>query len=146
MDLIQHRGHTAKALEQADDAYTLHAEPCHAKWLGTDWAIDAVQTQQTLGDQVFDWLVVDHYALDGRWEKAMRTHTRRIMVIDDLADRPHACDLLLDQTFGRQMEDYIPLVPEACTLLCGSQFALLRPEFAALREYSLKRRAQPALK
>jgi UDP-2,4-diacetamido-2,4,6-trideoxy-beta-L-altropyranose hydrolase len=93
-----------------------------------------------------DWLVADHYALDARWEEAMRPLTKRIMVIDDLADRHHACDLLLDQTFGRQEVDYIPLVPDGCKLLCGSQNALLRPEFAALREYSLKRRAQPVLK
>lgn len=146
LGLIQQRGHKAKALEQADDAYKAPAYPCHAKWLGIDWASDAAQTQQALGDQVVDWLVVDHYALDRRWEQAMRPYTRRILVIDDLADRPHACDLLLDQTFERQTVDYIPLVPEGCTLLCGSKFALLRPEFAALREYSLKRRAHPVLK
>ena len=68
------------------------------------------------------------------------------MVIDDLADRPHACDLLLDQTFGRDAADYRPLVPADCRLLCGSQYALLRPEFAALRPYSLQRRARPALR
>jgi len=68
------------------------------------------------------------------------------MVIDDLADRPHACDLLLDQTFGREATDYHPFVPAACRLLCGSQYALLRPEFAALRPYSLQRRAQPTLR
>jgi UDP-4-amino-4,6-dideoxy-N-acetyl-beta-L-altrosamine N-acetyltransferase len=69
------------------------------------------------------------------------------MVIDDLADRPHVCDLLLDQTFGRRATDYVPLVPDGCRLLCGSQkYALLRPEFAALREYSLKRRAKPVLR
>lgn len=146
LDLIQQRGHTAQALAPADDAYTAPADPCHAQWLGTDWASDAEQTKQALGDQVLDWLVVDHYALDRRWEQAMRQHTRRIMVIDDLVDRPHACDLLLDQTFGRRATDYLPLVPDGCDLLCGAHYALLRSEFAAIREYSLKRRAQPVLK
>lgn len=146
LDLIQQRGHTAKALAPSDDTFTDPAEPCHTKWLGTDWASDAAQTQQALGDQVVDWLVVDHYTIDARWERALAPHYRKLMVIDDLADRPHACDLLLDQTYGRDAADYRSVVPADCRLLCGSQYALLRPEFAALRPYSLLRRAKPALR
>lgn len=67
------------------------------------------------------------------------------MVIDDLADRAHQCDMLLDQNLGRQATDYVGLVPNECTVLAGPQYALLRPEFAALREYSLERRKQPKL-
>jgi UDP-2,4-diacetamido-2,4,6-trideoxy-beta-L-altropyranose hydrolase len=73
-------------------------------------------------------------------------HCGQLIVIDDLADRAHVCNLLLDQTFGRDSKDYRPLVPEGCTLLCGSNYALLRPEFAAFRPYSLQRRVQPQLK
>jgi len=146
LDLIQQRGHQDKVLAPADDAYAASDEQCHAQWLGTGWASDAEQTQQALGNQVVDWLVVDHYALDARWERALAPHYRKLMVIDDLADRPHACDLLLDQTFGRDAADYRPLVPADCHLLCGSQYALLRPEFASLRSYSLQRRARPALR
>ena len=68
------------------------------------------------------------------------------MVIDDLADRKHQCDILLDQTFGRQQEDYLPLTPEYCKLLLGSQYALLRPEFAKWRPYSLDRRSKSEFK
>lgn len=146
LDLIQQRGHTAKALSPADDAFTAPADPCHAKWLGTDWASDAAQTQQALGDQVVDWLVVDHYALDRRWEQALRPHTRRILAIDDLADRPHDCDLLLDQNLGRQAKDYGGLLSQHTQTLIGPAYALLRPEFAQWREHSLQRRAQPQLK
>ncbi len=146
LDLIQQRGHTAKALSPADDAFTAPADPCHAKWLGTDWASDAAQTQQALGNQVVDWLVVDHYALDRRWEQTLRPHTRRIMAIDDLADRPHDCDLLLDQNLGRQAKDYGGLLSRHTQTLIGPPYALLRPEFAQWREHSLHRRAQPQLK
>ncbi len=146
LDLIQRRGHTAKALAPADDAFTAPADPTHAKWLGTDWASDAAQTQQALGEQVVDWLVVDHYALDRRWEQTMRPHTRRIMAIDDLADRPHDCDLLLDQNLGRQAKDYGGLLSRHTQTLIGPPYALLRPEFAQWRELSLHRRAQPQLK
>jgi UDP-2,4-diacetamido-2,4,6-trideoxy-beta-L-altropyranose hydrolase len=146
LDLIQQRGHKAKALAPADDALTDPLDPTHAKWLGTDWGNDAEQTQQALGDQVVDWLVVDHYALDRRWEQALRPHTRHIMVIDDLADRPHECELLLDQNLGRQAKDYGGLLSRQTQTLIGPAYALLRPEFSKWREHSLKRRAQPQLK
>lgn len=146
LDLIQQRGHTEKALAPADDAFIAPGGPTHAKWLGTDWASDAQQTQQVLGDQVVDWLVVDHYALDRRWEQSLRPQTRRIMAIDDLADRLHDCDLLLDQNLGRQAQDYDGLLGRHTQTLIGPAYALLRPEFAQWRERSLLRRTQPQLK
>jgi UDP-2,4-diacetamido-2,4,6-trideoxy-beta-L-altropyranose hydrolase len=146
LDLIKQRGHEAIVLSPADDAFTAPADPFHAKWLGTDWASDAAQTEQSLGNQVVDWLVVDHYALDCRWEQEMRPHTRRIMAIDDLADRPHDSDLLLDQNLGRTAQDYCGLLSSHTQTLIGPSYALLRPEFIQWREYSLQRRAQPQLK
>lgn len=149
--LIEHRGHMALALPdlQAVVHQSNRYSEEHAQWLGTDWATDAQETQNALivqtGGQSVEWLVVDHYALDARWEEALRPLAKGIMIIDDLADRLHTCDLLLDQTFGRQAADYLPLVPQGCKLLCGSNYALLRPEFAALREYSIKRRVEPVL-
>ena len=68
------------------------------------------------------------------------------MVIDDLADRVHICDLILDQTYGRNEEDYSDYVPKNCQILLGPQYALLRPEFKQWRDYSLKRRVQPVFK
>lgn len=122
------------------------ADPAHGHWLGATQAQDAQACAPILAAQRPDWLIVDHYALDAPWERALACHRRQLMVIDDLADRPHACDLLLDQTFGRDAADYRPLVPAQCRLLCGSSYALLRPEFAALRPYSLQRRTQPQLR
>jgi UDP-2,4-diacetamido-2,4,6-trideoxy-beta-L-altropyranose hydrolase len=149
--LIAERGHRASALAELPTGKKLNLKgAAHADWLGTDIVIDAQDTQQELNNlasgKLVDWLVIDHYALDKRWEIALKAKSKRIMVIDDLADRSHSCDLLLDQTFGRQAADYIPLVSDGCELLCGSQYALLRPEFAALRQYSLTRRSRPALK
>lgn len=77
----------------------------------------------------FDWIIVDHYGLEARWENAARQWARRIMAIDDLADRPHACDLLLDQNFTASAALYQSLVPAACELLAGPRYALLRPAF-----------------
>ncbi|HEY9900175.1 MAG TPA: UDP-2,4-diacetamido-2,4,6-trideoxy-beta-L-altropyranose hydrolase [Pantanalinema sp.] len=112
------------------------ARLAHAAWLGVSWEEDAAQAAAYLSALPAppDWLVVDHYALDARWEEALRPHFNRLMVIDDLADRPHACDLLLDQNLHPGFEHrYEALVPAGCRLLLGSRFALLRPEFAWAR-------------
>ena len=120
--------------------------PYHASWLGESWETDLAQTQITLYDKYFDWMIVDHYSLDARWESFMREFTSKLMVIDDLADRLHDCDLLLDQTFGRSEEAYKLRVPNNCTFMTGSKYVLLRSEFLALREYSFNRRKNPQLK
>ena len=81
-----------------------------------------------------EWLVVDHYALEGRFEDAVRPVTHRVMVVDDLADRQHQCDLLLDQNDSPDSEHrYDLLVPRTCDRLLGPAYALLRSEFASER-------------
>ena len=93
-----------------------------------------VRSVSQLGDVHFDWLVVDHYGLDARFESSMRATVRKILVIDDLANRPHDCDLLLDQNLYTKMENrYSGYVPERSKMLVGPDFALLRPEFAEAR-------------
>jgi UDP-2,4-diacetamido-2,4,6-trideoxy-beta-L-altropyranose hydrolase len=147
LDMITQRGHHAVALP--NDGTTTHhmpADPVHAAWLGTDWQTDAQQTREALGGESVDWLVVDHYALDRRWEQALRPHCQNLMVIDDLADRRHDCDVLLDQNLGRSAQDYGGLLKLHTTTFIGPQYALLRPEFAQLRSQSLTRRDQPKLK
>ena len=62
------------------------------------------------------------------------------MVIDDLADRKHECDLLLDQTLGRMHKDYSKKVDSSCKFLFGPQYSLLRNEFKEWRKFSLSRR------
>ena len=110
-------------------------ELTHSNWLGTSQAQDAQATIQALADQSWDWIVVDHYALDERWEKAVRANCKKLMVIDDLADRRHDCDVLLDQNFYVDMQTrYVSKVPAHCQLLLGPGFALLREEFRTLRE------------
>ncbi len=146
-DLIRQRGHHAVMLETCVSQPTVHSKdsPAHAPWLGTDWKNDTTETLRAIDSRSVDWLVVDHYALDHHWEKFMRPFCRNIMVIDDLADRIHDCDLLLDQNLGRSTENYRSLVPDHARKLIGPRYALLRPEFAALREKSLVRRQHPQL-
>ena len=117
----------------------------HADWLGVAWSVDAEQSRHVLAELQPDWLVVDHYALDARWEVIATPEGCRLLVIDDLADRSHCADLLLDQNLGRRAADYAGLVPEACRVLVGPAYALLRPEFAVWRDVSLTRRRAPRL-
>ena len=110
-------------------------ELAHSNWLGTSQAQDAQATIQALVDSSWDWVVVDHYALDKRWESLVRGTCKKLMVIDDLADRQHDCDVLLDQNYYADMQTrYSGKVPIQCQLLLGPRYALLREEFRILRE------------
>ncbi|NLG35724.1 MAG: UDP-2,4-diacetamido-2,4,6-trideoxy-beta-L-altropyranose hydrolase [Lentisphaerae bacterium] len=91
---------------------------------------DAVATAAHLDSRI-DWLIVDHYALDHRWESPLRHRARRLMIIDDLANRRHDGDILLDPNLLPDMnERYDRLLPPSCRRLLGPSFALLRREFA----------------
>lgn len=119
---------TDTKLESVDDL-------AHSKWLGTSQFQDAQATIQALVDYPCDWIVVDHYALDMRWENAVRASCKKLMVIDDIADRQHNCDVLLDQNYYTDMQmRYIGKVPDHCQLLLGPRYALLREEFRRLRK------------
>lgn len=151
IDTIQARGFVIHRLpvwsqQDIDDA-SGSPQPSHAHWLGVSWQQDAEACATLLRSLAPDWLVVDHYALDARWEAAVLPARTRLLVIDDLADRPHLAHLLLDQNLGRQSEDYAGLVPVECQVLAGPQHAVLRPEFAERRESSLTRRLRrPTIK
>lgn len=106
---------------------------------GLDWRKDAMDTRAALPANT-DTLVADHYRIDAAWHRQMRGHCRRLVVIDDLANRPYDCDMIVDQTFGRTRAVYEGKVPAACRLLLGTRFALLRPAFSELRETTLARR------
>lgn len=110
-------------------------------WLGVSQAQDASDTVQALGGLVWRWMIIDHYALDIEWEGLIRNSVRKIMVIDDLADRLHDCDVLLDQNVYSDFSTrYSGKVPANTRLLLGPKFALLREEFRLLRKECVSRR------
>lgn len=110
-------------------------ELAHARWLGVSQEQDASDSIQALTDGTWDWLIVDHYALDFRWESVLRQSSKKILVIDDIADRQHDCDVLLDQNLYADMETrYTGKISAHCQLLLGPRYALLRDEFRILRE------------
>ena len=129
-----------EVLEEVDDKLA------HSHWLGTTQQQDADDCLDILKAEKTNWLIVDHYALDEQWQKRLKPYYEKLMVIDDLADRKHQCDVLLDQNFGRSYQDYKDLVPASAKLLMGSEYALLRPEFEKYRQYSLDRRKDEKFK
>lgn len=149
IDAIRQRGYAVDMLALPQNGHVSEADsdlPAHHVWLGKSWQLDAQQVTEVLKEQKQDWLVVDHYALDARWEMATASVRERLLVIDDLADRQHVCDGLLDQNLGSVSRAYEDKVPASCQLFVGPQFALLRPEFAACRSASLARRASGTLR
>jgi UDP-2,4-diacetamido-2,4,6-trideoxy-beta-L-altropyranose hydrolase len=109
----------------------------HAHFLGVSQRCDAQATLDALSDErqvKWDWVAVDHYGIDARWEIALREAAANIVVIDDVADRTHDCDVLLDQNLYSDMAvRYAGKIPRGCEALLGPRYALVREEFVHLR-------------
>lgn len=131
-------------LPPASQKYSLNG---YGLWLTVPMEVDAQQTIEVLqhylqehGCDVVDRLIVDSYALDEQWELMLRPYCGEIMVIDDLANRKHDCDILLDQNFYLNKDvRYAGLVPEHCKMLLGPEHALLREEFYEAKKHLRKR-------
>jgi UDP-2,4-diacetamido-2,4,6-trideoxy-beta-L-altropyranose hydrolase len=130
--LIKRRGYSVNLLpmrQRNASPVDSISDLAHADWLGADLRSDAEQTAECITD-FLDYIIIDHYAIDIRWESALRKYCRQIMVIDDLADRAHDCDLLLDQNYLPNADRYAALIPGSATALIGPRYALLRNDFA----------------
>lgn len=141
--LVQARGYRTSLLGGVDlsaSEPTPGTRGDYSSWLGVGPRRDAEETLAQLRLAPVDWLVVDHYALDATWESCLRTVCDQMLVIDDLANRRHDCEVLLDQNLGQTPAHYDGLLPASCERLIGPGFGLLRPEFARLRAASLARR------
>ena len=142
LESVRARRHELEVIAGVGEPYTADEEaPSHAAWLACAWREDAAATRAAVEGLGVDLLVLDHYALDERWERAACSGVVRRMVLDDLADRPHDVDLLLDQNLGRTAADYDGLVSDRCRRLVGPTYALVAPRFVELRPAALERRA-----
>lgn len=140
IELIKDRGHLTIALGKGLSSTETSVQKNDRACSSINWKIDALDTINQIEGKVFDWLVVDHYSLDINWETTLRKHTRKILVIDDLANRKHDCDVILDQNLGRYSYQYDSLLRVPAKKLIGPKYALLRPDFAQNRNASLARR------
>ena len=144
IDVVRKQSFAVLVLPPADQDYELED---YGLWLTVPMEVDAQQTIKVLqhylqehGCDVVDRLIVDSYALNEQWELMLRPYCREIMVIDDLANRRHDCDILLDQNFYLNKDvRYVGLVPEHCKMLLGPEHALLREEFYEAKKHLRKR-------
>lgn len=135
INFVEHEGFQVLVLPRAEQNISLCG---YEKWLTVPVVQDAQETFEMLQRHfhTIDRLVVDSYALDYRWEQVLRVIAKQIMVIDDLANRKHDCDILLDQNFYRHKDHrYDGLVPKHCHLLLGPEHALLRDEFYEVKKH-----------
>ena len=144
------QGHWAIFVRQQGFTVVLLPEPsfdfcvdepifAHSTWLGCSQQQDIADCAPIISDYNPDWIVCDHYALSSIWQNAAKEICKsQILVIDDLHDRPHAANVLLDQNFGRTPADYQAYVLPNTHLLLGTRYALLRPEFAQWRAYPIQ--------
>ena len=144
IDYIKIKGFKVSVLPNISKSSDINLD--YSSWLGESQDNDAKQCIKILGDSMPSWLIVDHYGIDYNWEKTIKKACQKLFCIDDLADKAHYCDGLLDQTFGRSQNDYKTLVPKGCDIFTGSDFALLRPEFLNFRKLSILRRSDGLLK
>lgn len=135
IDLIRNSGFTVYEIPLPDDGSPLYDSLSDRRSKQKDkWEADAKATLNMVPDEV-DWLVIDHYDLDWRWEGVLRSQAKKILAIDDLADRVHDADLLLDQNEVENKDRrYDGLLAESCGRLLGPRYALLDPQYARLHE------------
>ena len=139
-DLIEHirsSGYSVSVLPDATDKSTGKKKSAKSEVSDTSWRIDADLTRDAILnlENKPDWLIVDHYGLDIRWERELSDLVGQVLVIDDLADRDHQCDLILDQNFYIDADSrYDNRVPDHCVRLLGPRYALLRDDFSMARE------------
>jgi UDP-2,4-diacetamido-2,4,6-trideoxy-beta-L-altropyranose hydrolase len=128
---IEERGHEFVALDSPPEPVS---DLAHGEWLGTSQAADARDVVAALDDGSWDWMVMDHYALDERWQEAVRAAVPRILAVDDIADRRQDAEILLDQNLPSDQARYRTQVPAHCKLLLGPSYALVRESFRIARQ------------
>jgi len=139
IDLLVNKNHSLIVMPDSmhSESQPQASDHSYAAWIPWREQQDAEWCVRQFVDKSFDWVVVDHYSLGFDWECAIRRIASKVMVIDDLVTRNHDCDLLLNQNYGQTTFSYKNRVASSTRLLIGPHFALLRPEFANLREATL---------
>lgn len=107
------------------------------EWLNISWQQDFFETQSIIKNKNPDWIIVDHYGIDAKWEMEFQKDYK-LLIIDDTPNRFHQCNILLDHNLGRIDDDYQKWLPKNCEYLLGIDYLLIRPEFLDLRAISLR--------
>ncbi len=134
IDKIHSSGFNVHELEVIEEL-EVDNKLAHSHWLGATQQQDADDCIGILKKEKIDWLIVDHYAIDEDWQCKLKPYYEKLMVIDDIADRRHECDLLLDQNlFDDMPARYYNKTPVQSQNFFGPQYALLQKEYENLHE------------
>jgi len=130
------QGHLITELQ--DRGYAAHTLPALAEV--NPWSLEAVE-QDARATRILmqelmirhpsrqAWLLIDHYQIDARWQAAVELPGLRIAVLDDLANRPLKCDVLIDQnSLSHLHHRYVSMTPRYCRHLLGPDYTLLRSD------------------
>ncbi|MCH9769451.1 MAG: UDP-2,4-diacetamido-2,4,6-trideoxy-beta-L-altropyranose hydrolase [Gammaproteobacteria bacterium] len=112
-----------------------HKDSIYEQWLGEGHDIEVNQVKTKLQKiENIDVLIVDHYSLDIRWQNQIKHYVNKLVVIDDLANRKHNCEILIDHNYYKNSKNrYNGLVSQGCKVLCGAEYALLSPGVISAR-------------
>lgn len=138
VEVVQQKGYQVYKLENNQNIIEEKLTKGYEEWLGVSQDYDAEQSESIIkaNYNVVEWLIVDHYSLSLEWESKLRNSVKNVLVIDDLANREHAADIILDCGLVNVEHDYNLLNKIDAKILIGPKYALLRPEFNRLRTSS----------
>lgn len=140
-------GHQLIRLENEDDSDSREVVDQYSSWLETSQNFDADEMLGKIELKQVDWVIVDHYALDSIWHHKIKDNNEhvKILVINDLFDKTHDCDLFLNQNIiFNENSVYENYLGSNVDKLLGPKYALLRDEFiryrskAEIRTYGVK--------
>lgn len=109
-------------------------------WLGRPIIQDAMETLDVIKCERPDIIITDHYAINATWTSMVSCNEIKTVVIDDLANREHLCDVLIDQNFGRAPEQYKGLVSQKTKILAGAEYIFIKDDFRKKRKAAQKAR------
>ncbi len=131
IDMVKKEGFLVEILPKSDTNFLNSEKDQYLQWLEVNLLEDAKQTKEILQKYPQNSIIIiDHYAINYQWEEEIKNFVKKIVVIDDLANRKHDCDILIDQNLYRNYQSrYDGLVPEKCQKFLGPQYAMLREQF-----------------
>ena len=140
-ELIRKNNFNTKLLSQSN---TINKEKNsgdnYLNLLGVSQTRDAEETIESVKNQKLDWLIIDNYALDYKWESLLSSYSKNLMVIDDLPSRKHTCNLFLNHNYTKlTIKDYKNFLSKDSKILLGPKYALLSSEYTNLRKKFLNR-------
>jgi len=100
-----------------------------------DDATQTVSHAQNFFNDLTSWIIVDHYKINIDWHRYIKKYIKKLMVIDDLADKNYHCDALLNQNYYKNIDSlYLDLIPNECKLLLGLDYVMLDPQYLTFKD------------